>query len=396
MRTFEFLALAALWVPLARATAHQTAPPLYDLREELRIVSSESSRGQSLTTVTGLTVLSDGSIVTFHGRRVTNRGSSSGSSERAVRVFDATGKLTSYFGGRGKGPGEFTEMVRTGSIGDTLWGEDYGRINLFSRAGQPLRTRPLRPSLPGASETFLGLLQGGRRLLRLIYSPRVPDPPPGGLPYDSVVYVVVDSPRRPVSRVVHLPAQKHEPLRFVALGIPTTVEQRLAGTSLHALAPSGGHFLVAADAELWGGRPGQVRALVGDSAGRVTQQTLSFPPRAVPDDYAETLAAGISTNPTERAQVRAKVRSGFYVPEFYPVLSKIMLGRDGSIWVQPLYERDVWTVFVNGNATMRVRIPEGPNGTTVWAVSRDKVWATREDADGVPIILRYGLAPARN
>src|SRR5687768_10818258 len=121
MRTSALIGLAALLLPFARATALQTAPPLYELREELRIVADESSRSGALTKVTGLTLLPDNSIATFHGRQ-----------EMAIRVFDSNGKVTNFFGRPGKGPGEFTRIVGGGSLGDDLWGLDAGRVNVLS------------------------------------------------------------------------------------------------------------------------------------------------------------------------------------------------------------------------------------------------------------------------
>ena len=49
--------------------AVQQEPPLHDLVEDLRILSNESSAATALTPIGGLTVLSDGSIVTVQGRQ---------------------------------------------------------------------------------------------------------------------------------------------------------------------------------------------------------------------------------------------------------------------------------------------------------------------------------------
>jgi len=388
MRTSAFMGLAALLLPFARATALQAAPPLYELREELRIVADESSRSGALTKVTGLTLLPDNSIVTFHGRQ-----------EMAIRVFDSNGKVTSFFGRPGKGPGEFTRIVGGGSIGNELWGQDAGRVNVLSRTGEALRTITPSAVRRPPYETMLGLLSGDRRLVRHEYPRRVATPdgtPSRSIPFDSVVYGVVDVKGSLVSRFLHVPARKHDPIFVVANRIPSIIDQSLAGTALHAVAPSSARFLIAADAELWGGRPGQVQLLMGDSTGRITHQMLTFAPRPVPADYLDQRLARFSTDPAGRAALRADIRGKYYLPEYYPVLQNIMLGRDGSIWVEPVYETEMWTVFVNGTAIRRVRIPRGRDMTIVWAVSRDNVWVTKEDADEVPIILRYGLAPARN
>src|SRR4051794_18935210 len=41
--------------------------------------------------------------------------------DRAIRVFDPTGRLVGTIGRRGAGPGEFQSINSFGWVGDTLW-----------------------------------------------------------------------------------------------------------------------------------------------------------------------------------------------------------------------------------------------------------------------------------
>lgn len=387
---------ALLLAPLRNTVQVQQEAPLFNLVEELRITSDESSKEKSLTTVSALTVLSDGSIVTFHGRRISwdlggmvIRGTGGTTVEQIMRIYDATGKFVRVIGGPGAGPGEFRGMAQAGSVGDDIWASDYmsSRETVLSRDGKFVATssHPVISPGTGATSRVLGMLPQNRRLITQRFA--TPTPTDYSPTPDSVIYSIVDSSGQRVSRIAADPTYKHKTIRAVIGGMNWRNPQQFAGTVLAAVSDGAERAVVASDAEVWGGRPGQIRLQIIGSDGRMTQQDVSLPALRIPADYIDTFANRMPAAEA-RAQTKAALQQQLYLPEYYPVLGAMKVGRDGAVWISPVYEPDVWRVIVDGRAQMRVRVPAR---TQVMAVSRTKVWAVGETSDGVPIILRYAV-----
>jgi hypothetical protein len=397
MSNLPLIATLLLTASEVQAPAQQE-PPFYDLAEELRIVSNESSPATSLSTISALTVLSDGGIVTVHGDRVDLRHSGYGivgdgtTPELLLRIYDANGQFLRAIGAKGAGPGEFRAMAQAGSVGDDVWVTDYytDRHTVLSRDGKPISIQRVR------SATMLAILPGGRRFVRAFFSnPSEPlDLQLGGRPLDSLAYSVEDSTGAKVTSVVAIPSSGHHRFGTRAENRMMIFEQELDGSDIPLISPGATHFGVLSDASQWGGRPGQVRLYHGGSDGRITTQEISFPPRRVPSNYIDSIVNSryASASAALKAQVRNVLREKLHVPGYYPVLAAALIGRDGALWIQPMYEPGIWHVAIGGRRTMRVRVP---SGTNVMAVSRAKVWAVRKDANDLPIVLRYRLVPAR-
>ncbi len=385
--------------PTSGTAQQQQLPPLFDLVEDLRIVSNDAVPQMSLTQVTGLTVLADGSIVTAH------------SSEFLIRVFNPNGRLALAFGRRGEGPGELQSIMRLGSVGDSIWADDFRSRNfhVFSRSGQFVGDVPYPPRAqtasrgagPSTSRFIVGLLTGRRTLE--YESHRRAAAYAGGIGVaDSTLFFVKDAVRGTETRILRTGLSEHPSIRITGL-LNTTIGQPLDGRVDAFVAPGGGSFVLASDPATWGGQPGQLRLTELGTNATVNNRTVSLPPIRVTRTFADSFARAVvgmhenrpspsqpsprpALTPAEVATFTQEVRSKLFLPEYIPVNKQTMLGRDGTVWMNYRTDGESWTVLADGRMAMRVRVP---TGLWVRQVSRDHVWGTITDADGLPIILRY-------
>ncbi len=87
------------------------------------------------------------------------------------------------------------------------------------------------------------------------------------------------------------------------------------------------------------------------------------------------------------------VRRGLYVPRYRSPIAEVLVGSDGTVWLRAA-RRDAgfaWLVVsAQGFAMARVLVPGNVRLVTI-----DRgVWGVRTDDDGVPMVVRWRLAPA--
>ena len=391
-----FLAFSVLLS--ASGTAVAQTVPLFRLVEQRRIDSDETSPERSLSTVNGLTVLTDGSVVVFQG------------TDMLVRIYNAQGRFIRAVGGRGQGPGEYSSMNRTGGLGNTFWIFDFAasRITVTGGDGIVRSVRPINRNRPGVRYTFLSFLPGDRRLVSYLYAPlaagrgQAAGAPSSTRDVDSTVYAVEDSAGRVLTRLYKFVPSDRQPIRVRVDTTERVIPQGLVGAVAFAAASDGSGFVLTIDSELWGGREGQVRILRGDTSGRVVSTTdISLPPVRVTDAYLDSVAAMMASSLTmvrgratgtdaQRSTITNRIRDQMFAPAHFPVTPTLLLGSDGSLWLRPTYERDEWTVMINNRPARRVRVPED---VTLRVVSADQVWGVRTNSSGVPSIVHYRLDP---
>ncbi len=390
----------------AIASAQQNSAPVFDLVEDLRIASNGATAQTSLGSPHTLTVLSDGSIVAGHFS--------------LIRVFNPSGTLARTFGPQQ--PGQNWGYYRIGSVGDTVWVEDFysGRFHLNSPSGQNIADRPLSPdatfsrdglwnpapprgNIVRVSRRILCMLSGERKLILESHRTATSDP----FPTDSSIYYLRDSQgletrllyigRAGRSWMMHL-----EPAAIKPGEGPRGIVQPLVGKIDALCSPGGDRFALVSDATIWGGEPGQFRLTEVASNGTVSTRTLSLPRIPVPATFADSFAKAHAQNwrgeptmpgqglrrqatPEQTVAYENLVRRELFTPAFFPVIADTRLARDGSLWLKYPYDGASWVVLVDGRITMRVRVPDG---IQVFEVSSDIVWALKHDPDG-PIIVRY-------
>ena len=121
----------------------------------------------------------------------------------------------------------------------------------------------------------------------------------------------------------------------------------------------------------------------------MVNQDFAYRPRPLRDQEAEQVYRemaerfGRNRNITAApARIASDLRSSVPTPRFYPAVTELISGDDGSIWLRretPSQGQEEWQVFsAEGEILGRVRLPEGlrlhgADARRVWGVMRDEL-----------------------
>ncbi len=367
-------ASASLCAAGATAAA-QAAIPTVDVREEIRIQSSDAVPDMLLTAIERLAVLPDGRMATSHPQ------------EAIVRVFDPSGRLIKTVGRRGDGPGEFRTIRQVGYVGDKLWVEDLWRgFLVFDAPSYEPIGRVVRPPTAGFT---LGLTSDSSSFH---YTSRQ-DPTRVSF-YDRLGEreLPVDIRMRTAGHRFEVPWSEVTPGgTLTGRSVSRTLSSPLGTATQLNLVPGGREVIVLEASELWNGPPGQFTIRRIDVATRRISApvTVVLPARRVTRTEADSLirqATPVVRQPQDAkgaAAYRAKAR----VPAVYPAFMSARPSADGVLWLTEYARPDTRLVVdLSGRVLMRVRLPAD---LRVLAVSRTHVWGLSLDADDLPIISRY-------
>jgi hypothetical protein len=351
--------LAALSVCAVLVTRVGAQPlPVYQLREEWRTVSDESSRDMQLTAVTGLRVLPDGRIVTVHR------------SEALLRVFDSTGKFLQTVGRRGQGPGEFQMPSGVGYVNDTLWVRDpsRGAYVLFDRS----LTYVGQAVMPRVGAFHPGRMSAGT-LARVV----------SGV---DTAWAFLDNGGEVLKRVHVQMRNVRQSFTGTREGSPTAIAAPFSAVTQLSIGPDGRDAVILEPSEIWGGQPGQfsIQRLTAD--GRLSERVVvSLPPQAMSRAYSDSvLAAWNARNRTLRVEFTGSVE----VPKYHQAFGLFDYFADGQLWLLGR-DRTLRTVVrTDGRPLMQVRIPAN---LSIGHANATHVWGTIRDADDVPAVVRYRL-----
>ena len=403
MRTQRLLPAIVAIATISVAGSAQDLP-IRSLAEEVRIVSDASSPQRTFATITGMTVLSNGSMVLFQHPNANVPTASPGTRRDAVRIYDASGRFIRSFGTNGNAPGEFFTMGVAGSVGDTIWVHDThsARIILFRADGSFIAHRNDLEGNAAIGVSFTALLQGNRRLTKLLYGDPVPGRIPGLRLRDSVIVAILDSTGHIETALGSVPVIRHQRISIQQGRATVSFSQPLAGTWAALASHDGSSATLLLDADLIGVPAAElhVREWTGTSPARASVVTMPTQrvPAAFLDSVRELAIARRAWPPmTTTAELngwRAAFMAQFHQPEHFPVIMEhvtsdrtpALLGSDRSLWINDVAQRDMWTVVVDGRATIRVRVPLT---TTLHAVSRDRAWGVVSEPGSPPTAVRF-------
>lgn len=334
------------------------------LVEEVRILSNDSSTATSLTGVTALLALRDGTILSAHSR------------EGVVRVFDSTGKFLRVLGRFGDGPGEFRSPNGVGLLGDTIWIRDIGnsRYHLYSAQLSPVGA--LR--VVTVSGYYLGPISSKETVFRALG--------------DSTKVGVYDAKGALVRVVpIHVGALGHRfqvrdgaapgGVRMLTSPLPTVTDV--------VFSSEGKEVILLEPSALWGGAPGQlgVRRVSLTTGAMSPRVVASFEPKRITQRQTDSIMDAQAYRFT--ADVARQHEQLARLPEYFPSHRLARMMGDGLIWLSHYDSPQVWTVMnVDGKIVMRLELPPGLNP---YFANNRHVWGTILDADDVPSIVRYRI-----
>ncbi len=342
------------------------------------IGDSEDDDNQWFSSVRGVGRLSDGSVA------VADRASAE------VRIFAPDGSHLLSMGRHGEGPGEFQDpFVLWALPGDTLWVGDYRpwRYVVFTREGEWVRNVALDPMYPNPSRGG-GVLDNGVSVNALDKSARARD----FAARDTLVVEAHDRDGRRIGVLARLPAR--------TMGRATDTD-----AYNYYISP---YFDSRAEVDA----RERAIALAHTSTAEVRLFDEEFRLRSivrweVPNQ--EVTAADLRTW-REEYVIRRNTGSNVWDDDFdgpmissqrpvadvMPVLSSVLVGRDGRLWVRP-YRRPGgdatrWMAFAREGEFLchLERLPPGSN-FDVWEFGADYALGLRTSDLGVETVLVHAL-----
>lgn len=368
-------------------------PPRRTARLDLRIGSVDDS-ATMLTDFRELLVGPDGHIYSLHWR------------DSNIRVHAPEERLVRTMGQPGEGPGEFRTPWNMGLHGDTLWvfDSDTYRFTWFDAAGELIESRafpvdfgdrdhsPPRPSgllrdrtVWGTSTSMsIGVAEG-----RITHQVDVLFDTTGAITDTLVERSITNSVwlLRDPDRADGL--AKIGPQPFSAVEIAIVAEDRPELVVVERP--------IAADA-----RRGEFRvtklALDGDT---LFSSSFAYVPRTIPPALSDSLVREFAAPPPRpppsgvgvwpaSARALELARASMLLPAFFPPVSAVVLGHDGTIWLGRESGggamREWWIIDEQGQPIGAVSLPQA---FRVMAAERDRVWGMEKDELDVPYIVRY-------
>jgi hypothetical protein len=375
---FRLAIIAIATAASVQASLKAQEPPALKLVRDLRIDAAEVE----LSPITYMAVSPNGTIVVQQNQ------------DGTVRFFDARGASLGTFGRKGQGPGEFTNAGRLFWLGDTLVVSDIGtrRFTLIGADRKLVRTVPWATSVaaPGAPSSVAQQrvsqarfpYADGSQLGFSGFSEETPIPAwlGGGKP--AQVFLRVDA-SGVLQRVLgRLPASTNCNVVISANGGLELSRIPFCPLPMDEVAPDGAR-LVFAYVEQGASQDYHVVAIRSD-ADTIFERSITFRAQPIPRSVRDSIASAALRSPMPSRRATAE-----RIPEFYPPLSRILAGRDATTWLE-LFSASgdrTWQMLdAKGNRSAKLTVPRNVD---IKVASRDAIWATETDDDGLQHIVRY-------
>ncbi len=385
--------VAMLLATGAGGLAAQRPVPVLTAKQNLRIDATD----QNLSRVTFIDIASDGTIALGQDE------------DGLVRFFDAHGRPAGTFGHKGQGPGEFNQMRTDGMVADTLWILDFrnNRITFISPDHRLLRSAPLFAALKatpsdsvGLSGTIAGIpvdgVYGDGSFISRLYLPKQA-PRPSWYPAHATGDPVVIADARGVFR------------RLVAIDPTIPPECEKSGSlprngswgvtvpfcyqARSVFAPDASRYGVILGTNATGPRAGYRLVVIASRGDTVVNRIFDYAPIAISGHVADSMRqARLTTMRGEPPPMLAALKD-MALPATYPPVHGLLLGRDGTIWIEQ-WAADAshhWLVLdPKGNPTGELTVP---HNITIHAAERGQFWGIDTDADGLQSVVRYQVQP---
>jgi hypothetical protein len=362
--------------------------PVWSLDRELRIDGTV----ENLVAMSWICVFSDGMMAV------------SQFDDRSVLFFDSAGKRIGSFGRAGDGPEDFEWPNVAGMAGDTLWVRDSqkNRITMIDRNRKFAGTiqtvaaapRPEDASIypPLAFVTPVAVIPNGGIIASGQRSQRTPAPP--GFDTTTVPYFLLD--RGMVLERVLIRVARNErasiPIReasggSAAVTVPFQQPVRVAWSL------DGRHMASARISD--SPAKDRIELVMLTSLGD-TIYVRQYPfavvpiPKETADSAVDATLERMKSNPVVALQMSG-LREKLRLPAYYPPLTFLRVGRDGSAWLglRAVAGRRSWQI-VDPAGEMAGSIVL-PSSAFIQEASMTRIWVTEFDSTDVPSVVRYRI-----
>ena len=337
----------------------------------------------------GVAVRDDGTIAVRQGQ------------DNRIRFFTADGEPAGTFGGPGEGPGEFRGMGRLGWLADTLWvldprtaritliGPDFtlGRIVPVPTQARPAASEAGRiPSFPfsipltlHADGTFLSWLDPGL----------LPGVPEDFRQVSVFATVTAEGLVRDIHARIRQPDGASVMSEAGVVGVPFVHRVQ------YAVAPDGSRMAIAEGAGDDAG--GSVRISALDMRGdTLFSRIYPFDPVPIPQNVRDsTMTARESELRARSPELADAFRDRARPPAIYPPVTSLVVGNDGSIWIERPDtggERVYFAIAPDGEPLGTVELPRS---SRLASADRTRVWILERDENDVESVVRYRVRRPR-
>ena len=391
----RFLALVALLGGCGAAAEDVSAPPVVQAERTVRIGSVDDT-ASALTFVREIVVGRDGRIYSLHPQ------------EHRVLIHDEDGRLVRAVGREGEGPGEFRSAGRIGLLGDTLWVFDHGtsRFTYFDLDGELLESRAIPVDLGDAERNPprpRGMLSDGT----IWGSPPAWSDEVADGRITRALNVRLDSAGKAADTLIaysiaNTSWRLHDPSN--PRGVRSFREQPFGASEMVVVSEHRPEIVIVERPIATDAAKGELRVTkLGLDGDTIYSRSFGYVPKPVPPALPDSLAAAFARRPSTLppsmaaswpAPGRAEqlARASLFVPPYLPAARSLVVGRDGTVWIQ---REDTggdtsewWVIDEEGRAVASMRLPAG---LRVLAAARDRVWGTETDEMDVPYIVRYEI-----
>ena len=319
--------------------------------------------------------------------------------DAAIRFFDIDGESMGSFGRSGEGPGEFRSLARIGWYHDTLWAFDsqLARFTLISADRwlvrsilAPMQARPALadsgriPEFPIAIP--IGMLPDGgyHAYLSIAINQDVPE----RFRNASVYGVITED--GVVDRIIAFVASDPD-CCIRADGPRGTSTASVPFTNRSRYVPSSDGKLGVRAAEVPADDGAAIAVTVFTTDGDTVFATqypvtrVAIAP-SVRDSISRSRIAQLEQASPDLADAfRRQAR----IPEFYPAIANLLVGRDGSVWIEePTADENRLYLALSptGEPLGRLRLP---GHSRIAVAEQSRIWVLERDHDDVQSVVRY-------
>jgi hypothetical protein len=140
-------------------------------------------------------------------------------------------------------------------------------------------------------------------------------------------------------------------------------------------------------------RDGELRLVVidGQRGDTIASRVLTFPRRAVPRGVVDSIKASLTTIQRSSPEVR-DLYAKMELAKLFPGFRGFLVGSDETIWVEdyPAGASAPHWKFYSRNGVYAGSI-NLPTGHVLRAASRQRLWATVRDVDGLESLVRFSV-----